>query len=365
VAPRRGAPARRAAPPPAAPPSLQAVAVAAWERYVQAHPQPLEPAVEARWRLAELQPADSAGRAQWLRAVQQADAAGGDARTPRTRRWGGLATLALAAPQEAAYQRVKLVEPLQRQLKAKKAAMDELLKAYAAASEAGVAEVTTAATYRTAALYADFGQALIKSERPKKLSKLEREQYDVLLEEQAFPFEEKAIELHEANARRTAAGVWDEWVRNSLQALAGFKPVRYAKPERVDAAYTVALEPLQAALVEARARGAQPAPGLLNALGVALRREGRFEDARMAYEEALTLDTSAALPHLNLAILHDLFLGDAAKAQPLYQRYAELVPGEAAQVGRWLAELKARKPAAAAAPTPPAATAAAPTETKR
>lgn len=356
---------RRAPPPPPAPPSLHAVATAAWERYVQAHPQPLEPAVEARWRLAELHGTDAARRTQWLRAVQQADAAGGDARTPRTRRWGGLATLALAAPQEAAYQRVKLVEPLQRQLKAKKAAMDELLKAYAAASEAGVAEVTTAATYRTAALYADFGQALIKSERPKKLSKLEREQYDVLLEEQAFPFEEKAIELHEANARRTAAGVWDEWVRNSLQALAGFKPVRYAKPERVDAAYTVALEPLQAALVEARARGAQPAPGLLNALGVALRREGRFEDARMAYEEALTLDASAALPHLNLAILHDLFLGDAAKAQPLYQRYAELVPGEAAQVGRWLAELKARKPAAAAAPTPPAATAAAPTETKR
>ena len=364
AATRRGAPARRAPPPPAAPPSLQAVAVAAWERYVQAHPQPLEPAVEARWRLAELQGTDAARRTQWLRAVQQADAAGGDARTPRTRRWGGLATLALAEPQEAAYQRVKLVEPLQRQLKAKKAAMDELLKAYAAASEAGVAEVTTAATYRTAALYADFGQALIKSERPKKLSKLEREQYDVLLEEQAFPFEEKAIELHEANASRTAAGVWDEWVRNSLQALAGFKPVRYAKPERVDAAYTVALEPLQAALVEARARGAQPAPGLLNALGVALRREGRFEDARMAYEEALALDTQAALPHLNLAILHDLFLGDTAKAQPLYQRYAELVPGEAAQVGRWLAELKARKPAAAAT-APPAATAAAPTETKR
>jgi tetratricopeptide (TPR) repeat protein len=363
---RRGAGTRRAPPPPPAPPSLQAVATAAWERYVQAHPQPLEPAVEARWRLAELHTADAARRAQWLRAVQQADAAGGEARTPRTRRWGGLATLALAAPQEAAYQRIRLVEPLQRQLKAKKAAMDELLKAYAAASEAGVAEVTTAATYRTAALYADFGQALIQSERPKRLSKLEREQYDVLLEEQAFPFEEKAIELHEANARRTAAGVWDEWVRSSLQALAGFKPVRYAKPERVDAAYTVALEPLQAALVEARARGAQPAPGLLNALGVALRREGRFEDARMAYEEALTLDASAALPHLNLAILHDLFLGDTTKAQALYQRYAELVPGEAAQVGRWLAELKARKPAADATPTPPAAaTAAAPTETKR
>lgn len=347
---RRDTPNRRAAAPPPAPPSLHSIATAAWERYLQAHPQPLEPAVEARWRLAELHRSDALRRSTWLRAVQQADAAGGDARTPRTRRWGGLATLALAEPLQTAYQQVKLVEPLQRQLKAKKQRMDELLQAYAAASEAGVAEVTTAATYRTAALYADFGQALIKSERPKKLNKLEREQYDVLLEEQAFPFEEKAIALHEANARRTTSGVWDEWVRNSLQALAGFKPVRYAKPERTDAAYTVALAPLQAALAEVRARAAEPPPGLLNALGVALRREGRFDDARLAYEEALALDAQAALPHLNLAILHDLFLGDTARAQVLYQRYAELVPGEAAQVNRWLAELKARKPAVADKP---------------
>ena len=40
------------------------------------------------------------------------------------------------------------------------------------------------------------------SERPKKLSKAELEQYNVLLEEQAFPFEEKAAELHEVNAHR-------------------------------------------------------------------------------------------------------------------------------------------------------------------
>jgi hypothetical protein len=75
---------------------------------------------------------------------------------------------------------------------------------------------------------------------------------------------------------------------------------------------------------------------------------------------------------LNLAILHDLFLGDTARAQVLYQRYAELVPGEAAQVNRWLAELKARKPAVADKPaaTPTNAntaanTAAAPKETPR
>ena len=42
---------------------------------------------------------------------------------------------------------------------------------------------------------------------------LEREQYDVMLEEQAYPFEEKAIGLHETNAARAPQGLYDRWVR--------------------------------------------------------------------------------------------------------------------------------------------------------
>jgi hypothetical protein len=120
----------------------------------------------------------------------------------------------------AAYQQVPLTEPLQRQLKLKKARMETLLKAYADAAEVGALDVTTQATFQTGALYQDFGRALMKSQRPRKLNKAELEQYNVMLEEQAFPFEEKAIELFETNARRTAAGVYDDWVRRSLAELA-------------------------------------------------------------------------------------------------------------------------------------------------
>jgi hypothetical protein len=57
--------------------------------------------------------------------VQQADAQAGEARTPRTRSLGGQAALQLAAPLLAAYQQVPLTEPLQRQLKLKKARMED------------------------------------------------------------------------------------------------------------------------------------------------------------------------------------------------------------------------------------------------
>jgi TolA-binding protein len=208
----------------------------AYERYVKQYPDPLEPALEARYRLAKLARDDgNATREQALmRDVQRTDRTAGAARTDRTRYLGGMATLALAQPLVDDYRKVALVEPLKRQLKLKKDRMELALKAYAAAADYGVAEVSTAATYQTAELYRDFGKALMTSQRPKGLKKDELEQYNVLLEEQAFPFEEKAIELHEVNARRTAQGVYDQSVRDSLVALGELRPARYAKVERAE-----------------------------------------------------------------------------------------------------------------------------------
>jgi TolA-binding protein len=215
----------------------RAAAAKVYERYVAQFPQPLEAAVEARYRLARIakEEGNAARELQWMREVQRADAAAGGARTDRTRHLGALATLALAQPAVEEYRKVALVEPLKQTLKNKKAKMELALKAYAAATEYGVAEVTTAATYQTAELYHDFGKALLASQRPKKLSKLELEQYNVLLEEQAFPFEEKAIELHEVNARRSASGIYDAWVKNSFAALAKLRPARYGKVETSEA----------------------------------------------------------------------------------------------------------------------------------
>ena len=204
-----------------------------YERYVTQFPQPLENAVEARYRLARFahDGGNATREATLMREIYQADLGAGAARTDRTRYLGATAALAMAEPVAESYRSVQLVEPLQRQLKLKKAKMEEALKAYSVAAEYGVADVTTAATYRIALVYRDFGKALMASERPKKLSKAELEQYNVLLEEQAFPFEEKSTELHELNAKRAASGVYDKWVKSSFDALRELRPVRYGKTE--------------------------------------------------------------------------------------------------------------------------------------
>ncbi len=201
----------------------------ALEVYVAHHPQPLPAAVEARQRRVELARDDARTVATLQRDLIDAERAGGEARTARTMTLAALATLDLVAPTLDAYRAVALKEPLQRSLKLKQARLTAALAALQQVADYGVPEALTAATFHSAELYREFGKALLQSERPKRLKKAEREQYDVLLEEQAFPFEEKTIALHETNAQRALQMPQDDWVRRSVLALGQLVPARWAK----------------------------------------------------------------------------------------------------------------------------------------
>jgi tetratricopeptide (TPR) repeat protein len=203
------------------------------EAFVKHFPQPLGPALEARNKLSliAVKAGDYSGRDYWLREIIVADRSAGAGRTDRSRTLAAKATLTLAAPAREEFKSIKLVVPLKKSLAEKRKAMEAALKAYEAAADYQVAEVTTAATFESAELYRQLGKDLMSSERPKNLKKDELEQYDVLLEEQAFPFEEKAIKLHEVNTARTKDGTYDEWVQKSFAALAQLNPGRYGKVE--------------------------------------------------------------------------------------------------------------------------------------
>ena len=208
-------------------------AALAFERYVERHPTPAPAAIDARQRLAELARArnDRTAELRWLTEIVSADAVAGAERTERTRLLAAQAQLELAKPQRDAFRAVQLVAPLDRSLARKRELMEAALTAYRRAADYGLAEVTTAATYEIAELYHALGRDLLASERPAELGPDELSQYEILLEEQAFPFEEQAIEVHELNVGRLSEGVYDEWVRASLEALAELVPVRYAKEE--------------------------------------------------------------------------------------------------------------------------------------
>ena len=337
--------------------------------YVQQYPAPFGPAVEARQVLAELARSanDPTARKHWLDEIVVADRAAGSQRTDRSRYLAATASLELARPLDAATRAVKLTLPLDKTLAAKSKTLEAALGAYGRAEEYGVAAVTTAATYAMADLYRELGKALLESARPPGLDADELEQYALLLEEQAFPFEEKAIGLHERNARRTAEGIYDASVRRSLADLAQLKPARYARTESSVAPVASATAPPATAQTIIEANVAYEAGRLdaaaarltavlsvdpanaaaLNRLGVTHRQLGQFVEARAAYERAVLADATHADPERNLAILLDLYLDDAGAAVAHYERYQALTQGSDKDVSAWLVELKSRLAAVA------------------
>jgi tetratricopeptide (TPR) repeat protein len=276
--------------------------------------------------------------------------------------WRRTPALELARPLDSAARAIRLAIPLDKSLRAKRNAMEAALGAYGKVEEYGVAQVSTAATYAMADLYRHLGKSLLDSERPRKLSAEELEQYNILLEEQAFPFEEKAIGIHARNTRRAAEGIWDSWIEKSYADLAVMQPGRYARLEitggpdapataapavagqfaaarvSLDAGrYDEARQLFEAALV------ADPANApALNRLGLANRKLGRLT-WRAGPTKAQSLRTRPSpMPERNLAILLDLYVADPAGALPHYERYQTLTSGADTQVAGWLTELRTR-----------------------
>lgn len=213
---------------------MPAQAAATLEHYLTHYPRPLPDALEARQQLIDFYEAgkEAASLRRARLEMIAADRGAGPERSERSRFLAAQASLALAEETLPEYRAIRLSEPVARSLPRKRAAMQRALDAYGSAAEYGVAAVSTAATYAIADLYADFSLALLGSDRPADLDDEALEQYELMLEEEAYPFEEQAIKLHQLNTSRVTSGIYNDWVRKSFAALARLMPARYAKLER-------------------------------------------------------------------------------------------------------------------------------------
>jgi tetratricopeptide (TPR) repeat protein len=216
-------------------------ALLVYTKIVDYFPVPIEDAIETRQKMAEIY-LDRGERKQYIFQLKQivaGDAVAGNGRTDRTRFLAAKASLVLAEPELEAFSKVALVKPFKKNLKKKKQRMRTAIDTYTKLVEYQVGEVTAAATFYIAEIYYEFSVALIESERPTNLSEEELEQYELVIEEQAYPFEEKAINVHEKNMELLDVGIYNEWIDKSISKLALLLPARYAKTEQGSAIITL------------------------------------------------------------------------------------------------------------------------------
>ena len=208
-------------------------ALEAYSRYLEQFPKPVGTAVETRSKIAEIckSKGDQAQYHHQLEEIVRADGAAGSERTDRMRNVAARAALELSKPIYEQFASLKLVQPFERSLQEKQRSMDAATKAFGRLVDYQVGEVTAAATFYMAEIYANFSQALRESERPANLGVDALKDYDQQLADAGHPLEAKAIAVHEKNLELMRRGLNDAWTQKSLARLAALKPDTYARAE--------------------------------------------------------------------------------------------------------------------------------------
>lgn len=209
-------------------------ALAVYLRYVEQFPKPVEAAVETHFKIAGIYrgKSDTTSYHRSLEQIVRIDAAAGGERTARTRFLAGQSALVLAQQVYESFASLRLLQPFEQSLEEKQRRMNVATEAFGHLVDYQVGEITAAATYYLGEIYGDFSRALRESERPAGLAGAKLQEYEDALDEEAFPFEEKAIKVHEKNLELMSGDhLFNSWIEKSLARLAQLMPGRYAKAE--------------------------------------------------------------------------------------------------------------------------------------
>lgn len=150
----------------------------------------------------------------------------------QTLAWAARQSLVIGARAAAAFSSVQLTQPLADSLDRKQKALETAREHFLDAESLGGEAVLSESLYRRAELYRTLARDLMASSVPEELNELEVMQYQMLLEEEAFPFEEKAIGLHSDNHQRIAEAGYNPWIGKSMDVLARLNPGRYDRSVR-------------------------------------------------------------------------------------------------------------------------------------
>lgn len=219
-------------------------AIVTYRTYAHTYPKPFDVAQEVRFKLSLFYQESNQINKQyfWYRKIisshdDQIDKGAKQLTSntlSRSTYLASISALGLGKAHQQAFKRAKLKSPLIKTLKVKQKAMKTAIRYYQKLLSYQLTDFVPNATFNLAEMYRQLAADVMFSERPSDLDELSLEEYEILLEEIAYPFEEKAIEIHASNAERSWQGIYDNWVAKSFEVLAELDPVQFNKHEKVN-----------------------------------------------------------------------------------------------------------------------------------
>lgn len=202
-----------------------------YENFIARHPDQFALAVEAHDHVIRFYHKEGKADLErdWKKRLISYEAKHVSERTDRSAALAARASFDLAMDEYQRYAAAKLKLPLKESLAIKKKHLQDAIAAFEQVAAYGVSEYLTASTFQIASMYQTMATDLINSERPKDLDELQNEQYGILLEEQAFTFEEQAMEVFRINLARGSDGVYDTWIKQTYEVLAQMNPAEYQR----------------------------------------------------------------------------------------------------------------------------------------
>ncbi len=143
------------------------------------------------------------------------------------------ARLLLLASRLEDYKELRLTHPFEKTLKRKTQLIERLVRDYtriAAKASTVAPEVLPQVFFSMGSAFENFRDSIINSDRPRGLTKDEKIEYQFLLEEMAYPYDERSVEAYEKTLKSALVqSLYDKWLFKGVARLAYLRPVLYKR----------------------------------------------------------------------------------------------------------------------------------------
>lgn len=143
------------------------------------------------------------------------------------------------------YIQFQLTQPFEKTFKKKTLLLNTILKEYSNIAKYKIADFQAEIFFKMGLALEHFKDSIVQSERPDDFNQDELEEYNFLLEEKAYPYDDQAVKTYERSVTAAVKNmIFDEWMEKSLKKLAFLRPALYKRELMEKAMELVFIEPI-------------------------------------------------------------------------------------------------------------------------